>query len=81
MQGWVAWGMKAGGCDRRLSVRLLTCRRQRLRQAQREGERTQLKQGQNLLSSSTGEPVVDKAVWEKLARQFYTLHSALRQKR
>ena len=80
VQGWVAWGMKAGGCDRQASVRSLTCRRQRLRRAQ-EGKRTQLKQGQNSLKYSTGKPVVDNAVWEMLARHFYTLHSALRQKR
>ena len=68
-------------CNRRLVVRSLTCRRQRLRRAQQEGKRTRSEQGQKLLSGSTGKPVVDNAVWEKLARQFYTLHSALRQKR
>ena len=58
-----------------------TYRRRSSTQAKQMGNCTALKQGQKTLSSSTGEAVVDNAVWEKLARQFYTLHDALRQKR
>ena len=63
-------------------MRFVTCRRQSLTRAQQEGDCTRLKQGQQLLrGSSIGKPVADSAGWEELARQFYTLHDALKQKR
>ena len=59
-------------------MRSSTCRRRSSTRAQHESDGSRLERGQDVPGS---EPVVDNATWEKLARQFYTLHSALRPKR